>query len=65
MFKMDDPFFTVPQFIKQRDFIQLLTRESENLTRNHRRLLASYSEDTVDVRSVRRLEIKWSDSDGN
>ena len=62
---MDDSLFTVSQLIKQRDFIQFLTCEFEALTRYHLGLLALYCEDTVDISSVRRLVLKWCDTDGN
>ena len=58
---MDDTFLTVSKRIKQRTFIQILTRECENRIGIHRRLLPVYCEDNVDIRTVRRWVMKWRD----
>jgi histone-lysine N-methyltransferase SETMAR len=62
---MDAPFSSVSSRIKQRAVIEFLTQENEAPVEIHRRLLAVYDEDTVDISTVRRWVRKSKASGGN
>jgi hypothetical protein len=62
---MDDSFSTVSKHIKQRAVIEFLTHEKETPIEIHRRLLAFYGEEAVDISTVRRWLIKSRDTGRN
>jgi hypothetical protein len=64
-FKMDDSFLTMSKRIKEQAVIWVLTHENKNPTGSHRRLLAFYRKDTVNVSTVCRWVIKLRDGGGN
>jgi len=61
---MDEPFSSVSSRIKQRAVIEFLTHENEAPVEIHRRLLAVYDEQTVDISTVRRWVRKSKASGG-
>jgi hypothetical protein len=64
-FKTDGSFSTVSKCITQPTVIEFLTHENETPIEIHRRLLAFYGEDTVDISTVHRLVRKSRDSGRN